>query len=120
MAPWARTRERGEGFTGPDLSLFHQHTREIWRLTSLETHQVTSRRCLLFCFRYVHLSSLCGWWVLVPSRPDPVCVPQGTREEDDVVSEDLVEQDAKVRLGRSLGQVASRQGWGWGIGTTQT
>jgi len=35
-------------------------------------------------------------------------VPQGTREEDDVVSEDLVEQDAKVRL---VG------GWdGWHLG----
>lgn len=27
-----------------------------------------------------------------------MAVPQGAREEDDVVSEDLVEQDAKVRL----------------------
>lgn len=27
-----------------------------------------------------------------------MAIPQGAREEDDVVSEDLVEQDAKVRL----------------------
>lgn len=32
------------------------------------------------------------------SRAEPVAIPQGAREEDDVVSEDLVEQDAKVRL----------------------
>lgn len=36
--------------------------------------------------------------VRAPSRAEPVAVPQGAREEDDVVSEDLVEQDAKVRL----------------------
>lgn len=48
-----------------------------------------------------------------PGRAEPISVPQGTREEDDVVSEDLVEQDAKVRLGRLLGWVASRQGQDW-------
>lgn len=37
-----------------------------------------------------------------------------------MVSEDLVEQDAKVRLGRSLGWVASRQGQVGGPGTIQT
>lgn len=30
-----------------------------------------------------------------------------------MVSEDLVEQDAKVRFGRSLGRVVSGQGRGW-------
>ncbi|NWY59903.1 ANXA6 protein, partial [Chionis minor] len=44
------------------------------------------------------VQGLCRWWVPVPRRAEPISVPQGTREEDDVVSEDLVEQDAKDLL----------------------
>lgn len=103
LGPGQGAEVRRSSSPGPDLSLFHQPMRETWRLISLETHQATSRRCLWFCFRYVHLSSVCRWWVPVSSRAEPVSVPQGTREEDDVVSEDLVEQDAKVSLHRLLG-----------------
>lgn len=103
LGPGQGAEMRRSSSPGPDLSLFHQPMRETWRLISLETHQATSRRCLWFCFRYVHLSSVCRWWVPVSSRAEPVSVPQGTREEDDVVSEDLVEQDAKVSLHRLLG-----------------
>lgn len=49
----------------------------------------------------------------MPCRAELISLPQGAREEDDVVSEDLVQQDAKVRLGRLLSQVGSGQGWGW-------
>lgn len=56
----------------------------------------------------------------VLSRAEPISVLQGTREEDDVVSEDLVEQDAKVRLGRLLGVVAPGQDGSGGIGTIRT
>lgn len=38
----------------------------------------------------------------MPCRAEPISLSQGAREEDDVVSEDLVEQDAKVRLDGSL------------------
>lgn len=38
----------------------------------------------------------------MPCSTEPISLPQGAREEDDVVSEDLVEQDAKVSPGGSL------------------
>lgn len=97
-------RSEGTQLSMPDLLpfLYHQPMGETWKLTSLETHRATSRRCSLFCFRYVHLSCICRWWVPVPCRAEPISLPQGAREEDDVVSEDLVEQDAKVRFGGSL------------------
>lgn len=54
---------------------------------------------MLSCSRYVCLSVQPQPAVgASASRAEPVAIPQGAREEDDVVSEDLVEQDAKVRL----------------------
>lgn len=113
LRPGKRAELRGSRSPGLDLSLFHQPTRETWRLILLETHLDTSRRCSLFCCRYLCLSGVCRQLVPEPGSAEPVSVLQGSREEDDVVSEDLVEQDAKVMLGWSLRWVASGQRCGW-------